>query len=72
MSSRTGSSMRGSFCADRKMRFWAVARDCSSARTEVSRPTMNGAIMCGKTTMSRKGTSGRVSRFFETNDKAMG
>ena len=38
----------------------ACARVCSRARTEASRPTMNGAIMCGKTTMSRSGTSGRL------------
>ncbi len=62
MSSRSGSSTLGSFWATRKMRFWAVPSDCSSARTELSRPTMNGAIMCGKTTMSRSGTRGSSSR----------
>src|SRR5829696_7630558 len=64
MSSRSGSSMRGSFWAARKIRLCDDCRACSRARTELSRPTMNGAIMWGKTTISRSGTRGRTSRFF--------
>src|SRR6185295_15363731 len=71
-SSRSGSSIFGSFWATRKIRFCAVPRLCSSARTELSRPTMNGAIMWGKTTMSRRGTSGRISRFLSMKDAAIG
>src|SRR4028119_1839795 len=71
MSSRNGSSIRGSFCAARKMRLLGVARACSSARTELSRPTMKGAIIWGKTTMSRRGTRGRFSRFLLMNGEAI-
>ncbi len=66
MSSRSGSSIRGSFWAARKMRLVVPESACSRARTELSRPTMNGAIIWGNTTMSRRGTSGRTSRFFVT------
>src|SRR3954447_13445497 len=33
----------------------------SSARIDFSRPTNSGTIMCGKTTMSRRGSTGNVS-----------
>ena len=65
-SSRIGSSTFGSRWATRKIRFAAVPSAISSARTELSRPTMNGAIMCGKTTMSRNGTTGRDSLWVST------
>src|SRR6185295_11623923 len=61
MSSGLGSSSCGSFWAARKSRLVGVARAASSARIEDSRPTTKGAIMWGKTTMSRSGTSGSVS-----------
>src|SRR5438876_11788029 len=61
MSCGRGSSSCGFFCAARNRRLEGVARAASSARIEDSRPTTNGAIMCGKTTMSRNGTSGRDS-----------
>ena len=45
--------------------FWVRSSICfssfitsSSARTDFSRPTNNGTIMCGKTTMSRSGRTG--------------
>ena len=38
-----------------------VASAASRARIEDSRPTTKGCIMWGKTTMSRRGTSGRLS-----------
>src|SRR6185369_14457281 len=71
MSSRIGSSIRGSFWAARKILLLVVDSACSRARTELSRPTMNGAIIWGNTTMSRSGTRGRDSRFLVTNGKAM-
>src|SRR5215468_10500511 len=61
MSSGLGSSSWGSFCAARNRRLVGVARAASRARMEDSRPTTKGCIMCGKTTMSRSGTSGRLS-----------
>src|SRR5882724_600446 len=71
MSSRSGSSIRGSFWAARKIRLLEVESVCSSARTELSRPTMKGAIMWGNTTMSRRGTRGRISRFLVMNCELM-
>ena len=44
----------------RKILFSDVASVASSARIEARRPTTNGAIIDGKTTMSRSGTSGSV------------
>src|SRR5207237_1472936 len=44
-----------------KSRCAGVARGDSRAWIDESRPTTNGAIMCGNTTMSRSGTSGRTS-----------
>ena len=45
--------------------FWLASRIClssfitaSSARTDFSRPTKSGTIMCGNTTMSRNGRTG--------------
>ena len=35
--------------------------ELSSARIDDGRPITNGIIMCGKTTTSRSGTTGRVS-----------
>src|SRR5215831_7114755 len=61
MSCGFGSSNWGFFCAARKRRFEGVASAASSARIDESRPTTKGAIMWGKTTMSRSGTSGSVS-----------
>jgi acyl-CoA hydrolase len=47
--------------------FWLDSRIClssrmtaSSARTDFSRPTNSGTIMCGNTTMSRKGRTGKL------------
>src|SRR5450759_2808262 len=62
MSPAAGSSIFGSFWAERKIRFSGVWSARSRARIELSRPTTKGAIMCGKTTMSRSGTSGSSSR----------
>src|SRR5439155_2508757 len=61
MSSGRGSSNCGSFWAERKSRFPGGARAAPRAWIDESRPTTNGAIMCGNTTMSRNGTSGRTS-----------
>src|SRR6266542_1668595 len=61
MSSGRGSSSWGSFWAERKSRLPGVARAASRAWIDESRPTTKGAIMCGNTTMSRSGTSGRTS-----------
>src|ERR1700720_3161905 len=61
MSSGLGSSSWGSFWAARNRRLVGVARAASSARIDDSRPTTKGCIMWGKTTMSRSGTSGRLS-----------
>src|SRR5947209_18076092 len=55
-----GSSILGSFCVARKIFFSDVASVASSARIEARRPTTNGAIIDGKTTMSRSGTRGSV------------
>src|ERR1700687_1909595 len=61
MSSGLGSSSWGSFWAARNRRLVGVARAASSARIDDSRPTTKGCIMWGNTTMSRSGTSGRLS-----------
>src|SRR5262249_21129096 len=60
MSAGCGSSTAASCWAARKI-FLSVASACSSARVDDGRPITNGIIMCGKTTTSRKGTTGRVS-----------
>ena len=48
----------GSSCETRKM-LLSAAIALSSAATHLSRPTNSGTIMCGKTTMSRSGRTGR-------------
>src|SRR6476646_2519282 len=60
MSSGRGSSIDASCWAARKI-FLSRASACSSARVDEGRPITNGIIMCGKTTTSRKGTTGSVS-----------
>ena len=60
MSSAWGSSTFGSFWAARKICFSGAASASSSAAMEEARPTTKGAIIRGKTTMSRSGTSGSV------------
>src|SRR3569832_2371833 len=47
--------------------FWVASRIClspfitsSRARTDLSRPTNSGTTMCGNTTMSRNGSTGRI------------
>ena len=59
MSPAAGSSIFGSRCAARKIRLSGVSRAASSAAIDDARPTTKGAIIRGKTTMSRSGTSGR-------------
>src|SRR5713226_7154059 len=49
--------MEASCCVARKI-FLSPASASSSARTEASRPTMNGVIISGKMTMSRTGIIG--------------
>src|SRR5512138_1198415 len=57
MSSSAGSFVLASFCAARRMDFcFAIAS--SSARMDFCRPTKSGTTMCGKTMMSRSGSSG--------------
>ena len=60
MSPAAGSSIFGSRCAARKIRLSGVRRAASSAAMDDARPTTNGAIIRGKTTMSLSGTSGSV------------
>ena len=59
MSSAVGSSTEASCCVARKMRRSPFSAS-SSARTLDSRPTTNGAIMCGKMTISRMGIIGSL------------
>src|SRR5262249_3835438 len=61
MSAGVGSSSWGFFWAARKSLLVDVDSASSSAWMEDSRPTTNGAIMWGKTTMSRSGTRGSLS-----------
>src|SRR6266851_6468738 len=58
------SAVDGSSCA---AFFWVTRRIClssfitsSSARIDFSRPTKSGTIMCGNTTMSRSGSTGKA------------
>src|SRR5687768_2916200 len=60
MASIDGSSSAGFFWATSKMRLSSRITS-SSALMDFSRPTNNGTIMWGKTTMSRSGRTGRVS-----------
>src|ERR1700690_3990633 len=57
MSSGLGSSPEASCCVTRKI-FLSPASASSSARTDASRPTMNGCIISGKMTISRTGIMG--------------
>src|SRR5271170_226695 len=57
MSLGFGSSTDASCCVARKI-FLSPAKASSRARTEDSRPTMNGVIICGKITISRTGIIG--------------
>ena len=65
-SSATGSSQAGSNCATRKISLLPSVPSplafmaASSAATDFSRPTNRGTTMPGNTTISRKGSSGRV------------
>src|SRR5678816_1179871 len=61
MSSALGLSIFASFCVDRKI-FLLWDRACSTAVRELFRPTTNGIMVWGKTTTSRRGTIGSVSR----------
>jgi hypothetical protein len=63
MSSGAGSFVFAFFCAQRRMALsWAIAS--SRAAIDFCRPTKSGTTMCGKTMMSRRGSSGRVRGFF--------
>ncbi len=57
-SAAAGSSVSADFCATSRMRLSASIA-CSSARMDLSRPTNSGMTMCGKTTTSRNGRTGR-------------
>ena len=56
MSSAVGSSCEAFFCATRRICLSSFIT-ASSARTDFSRPTNSGTIMCGNTTMSRSGST---------------
>ncbi len=58
MSSGTGSSLAADFCATSRM-FLPASMAVSSALIDLGRPTNSGITMCGNTTTSRKGNSGR-------------
>ena len=49
------------FCASNRMRL-SDSMACSSARMDLSRPTNSGITMCGNTTTSRSGSTGRTRR----------
>ncbi len=53
-----GSSVSADFCATSRMRLSASIA-FSSARIDLSRPTNSGITMCGNTTTSRSGNTGR-------------
>src|SRR3954467_11110762 len=59
MSSGAGSLVLAFFCAARRMSL-SCAIASSSAAMDFSRPTKSGTTMCGKTMMSRSGSSGTV------------
>ena len=59
MSSAAGSSLAADFCATSRMLLPASIA-VSSALIDFGRPTNSGITMCGKTTTSRSGSSGRV------------
>ena len=56
MSSTDGSSWEAFFCATSRICLSSFIT-ASSARTDFSRPTNSGTIMCGKTTISRSGST---------------
>src|SRR5580693_9474072 len=60
--------MEASCCVTRKI-FLSPASASSRARTEASRPTMKGCIICGKITISRTGIMGTrfISLFSRLN-----
>ena len=60
MSSAVGSSCAAFFCATRRICLSSFIT-ASSARTDFSRPTNSGTIMCGNTTMSRSGSTASAS-----------
>ena len=63
MSSAIGSFVFAFFWAQRRMALsWAIAS--SRAAIDFCRPTNSGTTMCGKTMMSRRGSSGRLFAFF--------
>src|SRR5688572_26900089 len=53
-----GASVSADFCATSRMRL-SDSIAWSSARIDLSRPTNNGMTMCGNTTTSRSGSTGR-------------
>jgi hypothetical protein len=57
MSAVVGSSCAAFFCVTSRICLSSFITS-SSARTDFSRPTNSGTIMCGKTTMSRSGRTG--------------
>src|SRR5512139_2317605 len=59
ISSSSGSFVDGSIWEERKIRR-SKERAASRAATDLSRPTNRGTTMPGKTTMSRRGSSGRI------------
>ncbi len=60
MSSAEGSSCAAFFCATSRICLSSFIT-ASSARTDFSRPTNSGTIMCGNTTMSRSGSTASAS-----------
>ena len=58
-SSAPGSSVSADFCATSRMRL-SDSIAWSRARMDLSRPTNSGITMCGNTTTSRSGSTGRV------------
>ena len=66
ISSGRGSSTVALRWVDRNS-FLSVASARSTASSDGRRPTTNGTIVCGKTTMSRRGTMGsRLTLFVRT------
>jgi len=57
MASVAGSSSEAFFCVASRMNV-SERITSSSALMDFSRPTNSGTIMCGKTTMSRSGSTG--------------
>ena len=68
-SAAAGSSVSADFCASNRMRL-SDSIACSSARMDLSRPTNSGITMCGNTTTSRNGNTGRSRRW--ESERAMG